>query len=69
MWFKFGLYEISIWLALSAIIINITSELINPYNGRTQLYIKYNRLKIIMGFLDLFFLITILINVYQIITL
>ncbi|MFX0212245.1 MAG: hypothetical protein ACFFDT_40100 [Candidatus Hodarchaeota archaeon] len=65
--FPLGLYDLSIWLAISAIILLATSEIISPTYGHIDFIIKKGRLRrvaIIVGFL---FLSTIAIRIYQII--
>jgi hypothetical protein len=45
MQFPLSFWDISLWLAVTAIILLITSELISPYYGRTNLLINKKRLK------------------------
>lgn len=62
-----GFYEISLWLAITSIILLATSELISPHYGQTGLIIEKSRLRrtaIILGGL---FLSTVAIRIYQII--
>ena len=63
----FGFYEISLWLAISAIITIITSELINPFNSENNIIIEKSRLKSVSLILGLLFLFTVAIRTYQII--
>jgi hypothetical protein len=61
-------WDISLWLAVTAITLLITAELISPYYGQTNLHINKKNLKkaaLIMGIL---FLITVAIRIYGIIT-
>ena len=65
--FPLGFYDISLWLAVTAIILLATSELISPYYGQTGLIIEKDRLRtaaLILGFL---FLSTVAVRIYQII--
>ena len=67
MWFPLEFFDISLWLAISAIILLATSELISPYYGQTGLIIEMGRLRtaaLILGFL---FLSTVAVRIYQII--
>ena len=68
MQFPLNFLDISIWLAVTAIILLTTAELISPYYGKTNLLVNKKRLKraaLIMGTL---FLITVAIQIYGIIT-
>jgi len=60
--------EISLWLAVTAITLLVTSELISPHYGQTNLPINKRRLRttaLIIGFL---FMVTVAVRIYQIIT-
>ncbi len=65
--FPLEFYDISIWLALSSIILLITSELTNPLYGKTNLIIERKRLKNIAIIISIFFLLFAVIKIYQII--
>jgi hypothetical protein len=43
--FPLSLWDISLWLAVTAIILLVTSELISPYYGKTNLIINKKRLR------------------------
>ena len=43
--FPLSFSDISLWLATTAIILLVTSELISPYYGRTHLLINKKRLR------------------------
>lgn len=43
--FPLSFWDISLWLAFTAIILLVTTELISPYYGRTRLRISKKRLK------------------------
>jgi len=67
MQFSLGFYDISLWLAISAIILLATSELLSPYYGRTGLLIEKGRLRRVALVLGILFLSTVAIRIYQII--
>jgi len=60
-------WDISLWLAVTAIILLITAELISPYYGRTSLLIREERLKNIALITAILFLITVAIRIFGII--
>ena len=66
--FPMGFWDISLWLAVTAIILLATAELISPYYGRTNLVIEKKRLKQAALLLGVLFLITVAIRIYGIIT-
>ncbi|MEM4232191.1 MAG: hypothetical protein QXM77_06640 [Candidatus Nitrosocaldus sp.] len=45
--FAFNLWDIGLWLAVSSIILLITSELLAPYYGRMKMLIDVKRLRIV----------------------
>ncbi len=45
--FAFNLWDIGLWLAISSIILLVTSELLAPYYGRIKMVIDVKRLRII----------------------
>lgn len=45
--FAFNLWDIGLWLAISSIILLVTSELLAPYYGRMKMLIDVKRLRII----------------------
>ena len=45
MWFPLSFWDISLWLAVTAIILLITSELISPYYEKTNILINKKRLR------------------------
>ena len=61
-------WDISLWLAITAIILLITSELISPYYGKTNLLINKKRLKNAALTMGILFLITVVIRIFDIIT-
>jgi len=68
MQFPLSFWDISLWLAVTAIIMLITSELISPYYGKTNLQINKKRLKNAALTMGVLFLITVAIRIYEIIT-
>jgi len=66
--FPLSFWDISLWLAVTAIILLITSELISPYYGKTSLLINKKRLRNVALIMSIMFLITVAIRIYGIIT-
>jgi len=66
--FPLSFWDISLWLAITAIILLITSELISPYYGRTNILINKKRLRNVALTMGILFLITVAIRIYGIIT-
>jgi hypothetical protein len=66
--FPLSFWDISLWLAVTAIILLITSELISPYYGRTNLLINKKRLRNISLTVSTLFLTTVVIRIISIIT-
>jgi len=67
MQFPLSIYDLSLWLAITAIILLITSELLSPNYGRTNLIIEKKRLKKAALTLSILFMITVFIRIYEII--
>jgi len=67
--FPLSFWDISLWLAVTAIILLATSELVSPYYGKTNLLINKKRLRGAALLLGTLFMITVLIRIYEIITL
>jgi hypothetical protein len=55
-------WDVSLWLAVTAIVLLITSELISPYYGRMNLFINKKRLKNAALSVSTLFLITVAIK-------
>ncbi len=68
MQFPLTFWDISLWLAITAIILLATSEFLSPYYGKTNLIIEKKRLRKTALVLGILFLLTVLIRVYGIIT-
>ena len=66
--FPLTFWDISLWLAITAIILLITSELISPYYGKTNLFINKKRLQNVALTVSTLFLITVAIRIATIIT-
>lgn len=67
MQFPLTFWDISLWLAITSIILLITAELLSPYYGKTNLLINKKRLKQTALILGILFLITVAIRIYGII--
>ena len=66
--FPLTFWDISLWLAVTAIILLATSELISPHYGQTNITIEKGRLRKAALTLGILFMVTVLIRVYGIIT-
>jgi hypothetical protein len=65
--FPLGFWDLSLWTAVIAIILLITSELLSPYYGRTGIMINRRRLRIAALIVAFLFLGTVAYRIYQII--
>ena len=65
--FPLTLWDLSLWLAVTAIILLATSELISPYHGRTNILVDKKKLRKVAITVGMLFLATVAIRVYQII--
>jgi hypothetical protein len=65
--FPLSFWDISLWLAIAAIILLITSELVSPYYGKTNLFINWKRLRNVASTVSILFLITVAIRIASII--
>ena len=68
MQFPLTIWDISLWLAVTAIILLITAELIPPHYGQTNILINKKRLKNVALTTSILFLITVAIRIIGIIT-
>lgn len=66
MQFPLSFWDINIWLAVMAIILLATSELISPYFGKTSLLIRKKRLRKTALILGLLFMVILIIRIYGI---
>jgi len=69
MQFPLSFWNISLWLAITAIILLATSELLSPYHGQTNIIIDRKKLRTAALILGLLFTFTVLIQIYGIIIL
>jgi len=67
MQFPLSFLDISLWLAVTAIILLVTSELISPYYGKTNIIIDKKRLRAVSLIFGLLFMFTVFIRIYFII--
>jgi hypothetical protein len=67
MQFPLSFWDVSLWLAVTSIILLATSELLSPHYGHTNLLINQKRLKQTALALGILFLITVAIRIYAII--
>jgi len=65
--FPLGPWDLSLWAAITAIILLATSELLSPYYGRTRLMINRRRLRIVALVVALIFLATVAYRIYEIV--
>jgi hypothetical protein len=65
--FPLVFWDISLWLAITAIILLVTSELISPYYGKTNLIINKKRLRNTALVVSTLFLITVAVRIASII--
>jgi len=65
--FPLSFWDMSMWLAVTAIILLITSELLSPYYGKTNLRINKRKLRNIAMIVSILFLITVAIRIATII--
>jgi hypothetical protein len=65
--FPLAFWDISLWLAVTAIILLITSELISPYYGKTNLLINRKRLRNAALTISILFLATVAMRIANII--
>jgi hypothetical protein len=65
--FPLSFWDISLWLAITAIILLITSELISPHFGKTNLLINKKKLRNIALTVSTLFLTTVAIRIVTII--
>jgi len=64
--FPLSLWDVSLWLAITSIILFATSELLSPYYGQTNIIINKKRLRTAALTLALLFMGTVLIRIYEI---
>jgi len=67
--FPLSFWDISLWLAITSIILLTTSELLSPYYGQTNIIIDRNRLRTAALTLGLLFMVTVFIRIFEIMAL
>jgi hypothetical protein len=65
--FPLSFWGISLWLATTAIILLITSELISPYYGKTNLLINRRKLRNVALAVSILFLMTVAVRIVTIV--
>ena len=66
--FPLGFWDVSLFLAMTAIILLITSELISPHYGKLNILVNKKRLKNAAVAVSALFLITVAIRIINILT-
>lgn len=66
--FPLTFWDLSLWLAVTAIILLITSELLSPYYGRTGIVLDKRKLRMIALVMGILFMATVVVRVIGIIT-
>jgi uncharacterized membrane protein YgaE (UPF0421/DUF939 family) len=64
MQFPLSLFDITLWLAITAIILLATSELISPFYGKTSLLIDKERLRLAAIGVGITFIVSILAQIF-----
>lgn len=64
----FTLWTISLWLAVTSIILLTTVQLVSAYDGKASILINQRRLKIAAIVIGILFLVTVAIRIYGIVT-
>ena len=65
--FPLSFWDISLWLAITAVILLVTSELLSPYYGKTDLHISKKRLRDIAFTVSILFLATVAMRIISIV--
>jgi len=65
--FPLGFWDISLLLAITAIILLVTSEMLSPYYGKANILINKKKLKNTATAISILFLITVTIRIINII--
>jgi hypothetical protein len=68
MQFPLDFWNISLWLAVSGIILLITAQLVSAYDGKATLLIDQKKLKTAAVIMGILFLAMVAIRIYGIIT-
>lgn len=64
MFLPLSLRDISLWLAIMAIMLLITSEMLSPYYGKVNINVNRKKLRIVALVLSILFLATVAIDVF-----
>jgi len=64
--FPLSFWNLSLWIAIAAIILLVTSEFLSPSYGRTSIVIDKKRLRTVAISLGILFILTVFIRVYEI---
>ena len=67
MQFPFGIWDFSLWAAVAAIVLLVTSELISPYCGGSGIVLNRRRLRLAAIVAALIFLGTVALKIYEIV--
>jgi hypothetical protein len=67
MTFPLGLWDISLWLAITAVILLITSEMLSPHYGRINMRIDRKKLKNAALTVSILFLITVAVKIINLV--
>jgi hypothetical protein len=68
MQFPFDFWNISLWLAVTSIILLITAQLASAYDGKATLIIDLKKLKTTALIIGVLFLVTVAMRIYGIVT-
>ena len=68
MQFPFDFWNISLWLAVTSIILLITAQLASAYDGKATLIIDLKKLKTMALVIGVLFLVTVAMRIYGIVT-
>jgi threonine/homoserine/homoserine lactone efflux protein len=66
--FPLGLWDFSLWLAVTALTLIISSALVSLHHSKTNLYIRNKRLRNIASAISILFLITVAIRIISLIS-
>ena len=69
MQFPLSFWDISLWLAITSIILLATSELLSPYYGKTNIIIDRKKLRTAALTLGLLFIFTVFVRIFEIMAL
>ncbi len=61
--FPLSIWDISLWLAVTAMMLLIASEMLSPYYGRINIYINRRKLRNVAFTTSILFLITMAIRI------